>query len=141
MAKHAQFYRLGAVSNVTGERCVEKVVMSHDGTRNFEKQAKVIAPSLEVFMREYPGTSVRGVDVTPKDVASRLASFNDDELRELGLVRAASIAGSDSVFASEVAADLAKNLNPDLFPAGEGSGKGGTYTAGDVREKIDTLNA
>ena len=139
MAVHNMFYRMGKAHPETGKQPVEKVVTSQDGTRVFEKQGKLIAIDLATFREGYPTTPVQGVDDGPQQQAERIQNLTDEQLLALGLVRKEAMAESTGVFSSEVAMKLATNLNPDLFPFGEGSGAMGKYTAKDVRDKIDAL--
>lgn len=130
------FYRLTHPDYDTGVQAVEKVVVRMDGTNHFEKLAKIVAPDLKTFRKEYPGTAVQG-ELQEEDVKGILPTMSDEQLAALGLKRSTSVEGSDGLFASEAAAELAKELDPDLFVAGEGSGKDGTYTASDVRKVME----
>jgi hypothetical protein len=140
---HTTIYRLVPILHpVTGDTVqgVEKVVISRDGTRQFEKQGKVVANSLGEFREAYPREKVEGAP-TEENMKLDLAQMSDEQLAAMGVQRAAPVEEPgiedidiDAIFASVEAADFAheKDMSMDLFPAGEGSGHEGRYTKKDV---------
>lgn len=133
------FYRLARSKRGQEVPHVERVVTRRDGTLQFEKMAKVVAPDLETFRREYPGTPVQG-EIKERDIGAAVSTLSEDDLRKLGLQRTTAVEGEpEPIFASEQAAELAKSLNQALFVPGEGTGRNGRYNTADVRGIIDSL--
>lgn len=141
---HETIYRLvPIVDPATGDTTqgVEKVIVSRDGTRQFEKQGRLVAHSLGEFRERFPREKVDGAP-TEENMRLDLAQMTDEQLAAMGVTRVEPVSvvdvadDNDDLFASVEAADFAheKGMALDLFVAGGGSGYEGRYTKKDVQK-------